>query len=131
MLNPAFHEEMQHKAPRCSPFACRAGRGPALAAALGGALGSTGPGRPSASGSIPRASSRHPHRPPLGAQLKTGRLPHVRRGTHGPASGLKAGVQPNAHREHVWLQVNGPCIPTGPCECAAPRGKKPPAAGVT
>lgn len=76
--------------------------------------GARAPGRAGASGSITRASSRHPHRLPLGAQLKTGRLPRVRRGTHGPASGLKAGVQPNAHGEHVWLQVNGPCIPTGP-----------------
>ena len=58
--------------------------------------GARAPGRAGASSSITRASSRHPHRLPLGAQLKTGRLPRVRRGTHGPASGLKAGVQPSS-----------------------------------
>lgn len=104
---------------------------PSLGSPGPGPRGARAPRRAGASGSITRASSHHPCRPPLGAQLKTRRLPCTRHDAHGPASGLKAGAQPNAHQEHVWLQVNGPCIPTGPCKHAAPRGKRHPAAGAT
>lgn len=104
---------------------------PSLGSPGPGPWGARAPRRAGASGSITRASSHHPCRPPLGAQLKTRRLPCARHDAHGPASGLKAGAQPNAHQEHVWLQVNGPCIPTGPCKYAAPRGKRHPASGAT
>lgn len=54
-LNPACHAEMQHKAPRCCPLACRAGRGPALAA-LGRRPGEHGP-----HGGLARLAASHVH----------------------------------------------------------------------
>ena len=113
MLNPAFHEEMQRKAPRY-PLACRAGRGPALAAALG-----RSPGERSPQGGLARLAASHriqlPPMPPASrSPSEDGRLPRMQRGTRGPASDLKAGAQPDAHREHVWHRSTGPASRRAP-----------------